>query len=490
METASLYKDIQGRTGGDIYIGVVGPVRTGKSTFIKRFMELIVLPAMEPSPLRDRAKDELPQSAGGKTIMTTEPKFIPQEAAKVQLDEGISLNIRLIDCVGYMVDGASGHMENDQERLVKTPWYDYEIPFTKAAEIGTRKVITEHSTVGIVITADGSFGELNRSQYEAAETKTIQELKQLGKPFILLLNSQYPHSQETRGLADKLKETHQCNVLPVSCEQLKKEDIFMILKSMLLEFPVTALNFYIPKWVESLSNSHWLKANLLDTIKTALTSIVKMKDLYDKEFPPSEYIEAIKIDQIDLATGKVNISVHFDDSYYYKIISDLIQIPISNEYEFIEIVRELAQKKQEYEEAASALDQARQGGYGILKPTRSDVTLKEPEIIRHGNKFGVKIHASAPSIHLIKANISTEIAPIVGTEEQAKDLVNYIKEEASAGEDSIWNVNIFGKTMEQMVNDGIQSKASKINDESQVKLQNTMEKIVNESNGGMVCIII
>ena len=264
----------------------------------------------------------------------------------------------------------------------------------------------------------------------------------------------------------------------------------MILKSMLLEFPVTALNFYIPKWVESLSNSHWLKANLLDTIKTALTSIVKMKDLYDKEFPPSEYIEAIKIDQIDLATGKVNISVHFDDSYYYKIISDLIQIPISNEYEFIEIVRELAQKKQEYEEAASALDQARQGGYGILKPTRSDVTLKEPEIIRHGNKFGVKIHASAPSIHLIKANISTEIAPIVGTEEQAKDLVNYIKEEASAGEDSIWNVNIFGKTMEQMVNDGIQSKASKINDESQVKLQNTMEKIVNESNGGMVCIII
>lgn len=490
MEHSNLYKDIQGRTGGDIYIGVVGPVRTGKSTFIKRFMELIVLPAMEPSPLRDRAKDELPQSAGGKTIMTTEPKFIPQEAAQVPLDDGILLNIRLIDCVGYMVEGASGHMENDQERLVKTPWYDYDIPFTKAAEIGTRKVITEHSTVGIVVTADGSFGDLARSQYEDAEARTIQELKQLGKPFLLLLNSQYPHRPETRLLAEQLKETYQCHVLPVSCEQLKKEDVFQILKSMLLEFPVTALHFYIPKWVESLSSSHWLKADLLDTIKNSLSSIVKMKDLYEKEFPHGQYIESIKIEQIDLATGQVNITVHFDDAYYYKIISDLIQMPVSNEYEFIELVRELAEKKKEYEDAASALTQARQSGYGILRPTRSDVTLEEPALIRHGNKYGVKIHASAPSIHLIKANISTEIAPIVGTEEQARDLVNYIREESASGEDSIWNVNIFGKTMEQMVNDGIQAKVSKINEESQLKLQSTMEKIVNEGNGGMVCIII
>ena len=490
METTSLYKDIQGRTGGDIYIGVVGPVRTGKSTFIKHFMELLVLPGMEPSPLRDRAKDELPQSSGGKTIMTTEPKFIPQEAAKVQLDEEISLNIRLIDCVGYMVEGASGHMENDQERLVKTPWYDYEIPFTKAAEIGTRKVITDHSTVGIVITSDGSFGDLTRSGYESAEARTIQELKQINKPFILLLNSQYPHSPEAKQLASKLKDTYECNVLPVSCEQLRKEDIYTILKSILLEFPVTALNFYVPKWVESLSLNHWLKESLLETIKASLNSIVKMKDLYDKKFPENEYVESFKIDQIDLSTGKVHISVHFDDSYYYKIISDMIQIPITNEYEFIDTVRDLAEKKKEYEEAAAALSQAREKGYGILKPTRFDVSLKEPEIIRHGNKYGVKIHASAPSIHLIKANISTEIAPIVGTEEQAKDLVAYINEEASAGENNIWNVNIFGKTMEQMISDGIQDKASKINEESQLKLQNTMEKIVNESNGGMVCIII
>lgn len=490
METSSLYKDIQARTGGDIYIGVVGPVRTGKSTFIKHFMELLVLPNMAPSPLKDRAKDELPQSSGGKTIMTTEPKFIPQEAARVILDDGLEMNIRLIDCVGYMVDGASGHMENDQERLVKTPWYDYEIPFTKAAEIGTRKVITDHSTVGIVITADGSFGDLNRTQYESAEEKTIEELKQLSKPFILLLNSQYPYSQETRKLADSLKDKYSCDVLPVSCEQLRKEDILAILKSILLEFPVTSLNFFIPKWVEALPATHWLKSALLETIRSSLDSISKMKDLYEKDFPLNEYIQSIKVSRIHLDSGKVDITVHFDDVYYYKILSDLIGIPIENEYEFIDTIRELAAKKNEYEDAAAALFRARENGYGILKPTRSDVTLKEPEIIRHGNKYGVKIQATAPSIHLIKANISTEIAPIVGTEEQAQDLVNYMKEEASGDGSSIWNVNIFGKTMEQMVNEGIQSKASKITDESQQKLQNTMEKIVNESNGGMICIII
>ena len=490
MKTSNLYKDIKARTGGDIYIGVVGPVRTGKSTFIKHFMELIVLPNMEPSPLRERAKDELPQSSGGKTIMTTEPKFIPQEAAHITLGEGLSMKVRLIDCVGYMVEGASGHMENEQERLVKTPWYDYEIPFTKAAEIGTKKVITDHSTVGIVITADGSFGELERAQYETAEQKTIEELKQLRKPFVLLLNSQYPHNPDTIKLAASLKEKYACDVLPVSCEQLRKEDILTILKSILLEFPVTSLNFYIPKWVEALPASHWLKAALLETLQEGLSHIQKMKDLYTQSFPENPYIQSIKIQEIHLDSGRVDIAVSFDEIYYYNILSDLIGIPISNEYDFIDTIRDLASKKMEYEEAAAALATAREQGYSILKPTRSDVTLKEPEIIRHGSKYGVKIQASAPSIHLIKANISTEIAPIVGTEEQARDLVDYMKEESSGDDSSIWNVNIFGKTMEQMVNEGIQTKASKINSDSQQKLQNTMEKIVNEGNGGMVCIII
>ncbi len=490
MKTSNLYKDIKARTGGDIYIGVVGPVRTGKSTFIKHFMELIVLPNMEPSPLRERAKDELPQASGGKTIMTTEPKFIPQEAAHITLGDGLSMKVRLIDCVGYMVEGASGHMENEQERLVKTPWYDYEIPFTKAAEIGTKKVITDHSTVGIVITADGSFGELERAQYEAAEQKTIEELKQLRKPFVLLLNSQYPHNPNTITLAASLKEKYACDVLPVSCEQLRKEDILTILKSILLEFPVTSLNFYIPKWVEALPPSHWLKAALLETLQEGLSSMQKMKDLYTQSFPENPYIQSIKIQEIHLDSGRVDIAVSFDEIYYYNILSDLIGIPISNEYDFIDTIRDLASKKMEYEEAAAALATAREQGYSILKPTRSDVTLKEPEIIRHGSKYGVKIQASAPSIHLIKANISTEIAPIVGTEEQARDLVDYMKEESSGEDSSIWNVNIFGKTMEQMVNEGIQTKASKINSDSQQKLQNTMEKIVNEGNGGMVCIII
>ncbi|MCI5596971.1 MAG: stage IV sporulation protein A [Lachnospiraceae bacterium] len=490
METQNLYKDIKARTGGDIYIGVVGPVRTGKSTFIKRFMELVVLPGMEESPEKERAKDELPQSAGGRTIMTTEPKFIPKDAATIHLSDDITCKIRLIDCVGYMVDGAAGHMENDQERLVKTPWYDYEIPFTKAAEIGTKKVINDHSTIGIVVTADGSFGDLQRNQYEAAERKTIEELKALNKPFVLLLNSEHPFKEETRQLADQLKSVYSCDVLPVNCEQLKKEDIHQILKSILLEFPVTALNFYIPKWVEALSDSHWLKSALIETVKTTLEQISRMKDLYHADFPSSEYIQSTKIGKIHMDSGKVDIQVHFDDRYYYKIISDLIGIPVSNEYEFIDIIRQLAQKKNEYEEVASALLASRQKGYGVLTPTQADITLNEPEIIRHGSKYGVKIKAQAPSIHFIKANISTEIAPIVGTEEQAMDLVQYMKEEASKEDSSIWNVNIFGKTMEQMVNEGIQSKASKMTEDSQQKLQNTMEKIVNESNGGMVCIII
>lgn len=485
-----VYKDIQARTGGDIYIGVVGPVRTGKSTFIKRFMELIVLPGMEESPEKERAKDELPQSAGGKTIMTTEPKFIPKDAAEVHLEDNLTLKIRLIDCVGYMVDGASGHMENDQERLVKTPWYDYDIPFTKAAEIGTKKVINEHSTIGIVVTADGSFGDLSRSQYETAEQKTISELKSLKKPFVLLLNSEHPFSPETRKLAESLKNSYQCDVLPVNCEQLRKEDIHLILKSILLEFPVTALNFYVPKWVEALSSSHWLKSALIETVTASLASISRMKDLYEKDFPSSEYIQSMKISQVHMDTGRIDIQIHFDEVYYYKIISDLIGITVTNEYEFIDTIRDLAQKKLEYEDVAEALSTVRQKGYGVLTPTQADITLNEPEIIRHGNKYGVKINASAPSIHLIKANISTEIAPIVGTEEQAKDLVNYMKEEAASNEDSIWNVNIFGKTMEQMVNEGIQTKASRMTEDSQQKLQNTMEKIVNESNGGMVCIII
>lgn len=485
-----VYKDIQARTGGDIYIGVVGPVRTGKSTFIKRFMELIVLPGMEESPEKERAKDELPQSAGGKTIMTTEPKFIPKDAAIVHLDDHLTLKIRLIDCVGYMVDGASGHMENDQERLVKTPWFDYEIPFTKAAEIGTKKVINEHSTIGIVITADGSFGDLSRSQYEAAEQKTIQELKGLHKPFVLLLNSEHPFSLETKNMAVRLQTAYQCEVIPVNCEQLRKEDIHRILKSILLEFPVTALNFYIPKWVEALSASHWLKAALLETVGKTLSGISKMKDLYQKDFPSCEYIQSVKVSQVHMDSGKIDIQVHFHDIYYYQIISDLIGIPITNEYEFIDTIRDLAVKKLEYEEVADALHAVRQKGYGVLTPTQAEITLNEPEVIRHGSKYGVKMKAEAPSIHLIRANISTEIAPIVGTEEQANDLIRYMKEEASGEKDSIWNVNIFGKTMEQMVNEGIHTKVSRMTEDSQQKLQNTMEKIVNESNGGMVCIII
>jgi len=491
MQQFSIYNDIAARTGGDIYIGVVGPVRTGKSTFIKHFMELLVLPHMEKESERERTKDELPQSAQGKTIMTTEPKFIPKDAAKIKINDDISLKIRMIDCVGYMASGATGHLEESKERLVKTPWFDHEIPFTKAAEIGTKKVITEHSTIGIVVTCDGSFGDLERSSYEAPEKKTIEELTALHKPFIVLLNSSRPFSQETKALAVQISNAHNCTVIPINCEQLKKEDIHHILNSILLEFPILSFSFFIPKWVEILSNTHWLKSSLITTVKDILKENNKMKDLYDKEFPLNEYITKIKIHTVHMDTGMIDISIEFDDKYYYQILSDIIGLPISNEYEFISIMKELAKQKTEYDKVATALKSVKEKGYGVVSPSKKEITIDEPTVIRHGNKFGVKIKAKAPSIHLIRANLTTEIAPIAGSEDQANDLIRYIEAGATADNpDGIWQVNIFGKTLEQLVGEGIQTKASKITEESQQKLQNTMEKIVNDSNGGMVCIII
>ncbi|MGN0466136.1 MAG: stage IV sporulation protein A [Lachnospiraceae bacterium] len=491
MQQFSIYNDIAVRTGGDIYIGVVGPVRTGKSTFIKHFMELLVLPHMEKESERERTKDELPQSAQGKTIMTTEPKFIPKDAAKIKINDNISLKIRMIDCVGYMASGATGHLEESKERLVKTPWFDHEIPFTKAAEIGTKKVITEHSTIGIVVTCDGSFGDLDRSSYEAPEKKTIEELTALHKPFIVLLNSSRPFSQETKALSIQIANAHNCTVIPINCEQLKKEDIHHILNSILLEFPIISFSFFIPKWAEILSNTHWLKSSLITTVKEILKENNKMRDLYEKDFPLNEYITKIKIQTVHMDTGMVDVSIEFDDKYYYQILSDIIGLPISNEYEFISIMKELAKQKTEYDKVATALKSVKEKGYGVVSPSKKEITIDEPTVIRHGNKFGVKIRAKAPSIHLIRANLTTEIAPIAGSEEQANDLIRYIKAGVTADNpDGIWQVNIFGKTLEQLVGEGIQAKASKMTEESQQKLQDTMEKIVNDSNGGMVCIII
>lgn len=485
-----LYKDIQSRTGGEIYLGVVGPVRTGKSTFIKRFMDIMVLPYMTEEHERVRAQDELPQSSGGKTITTTEPKFIPKEAAQITLGDDIDVNVRLIDCVGYMIEGAGGHMEDDVERMVKTPWSAEEIPFTQAAEIGTRKVINDHSTIGIVITCDGSFGEIPRENYIPAEERTIEELKKIHKPFIVLVNTEKPHSESSLRLAEEISNKYQVSAMPVNCEQLKREDINHIMEKILYEFPLTMVEFYMPKWVEMLPNTHRMKADVIAKIKDLMGQLGCVKDVAGGGISlDSEYLRKCKIDSVDMATGCVTVSLDMDDSYYYEMLSDLIGESITSEYQLLSVLKEMAKMKQEYVKVLHAVEAVRCKGYGVVTPERDEIILDKPEIIRHGNKFGVKIKAESPSIHMIRANIETEISPIVGTEEQAQDLIRYISD-AGTSEDGIWETNIFGKTVEQLVNDGITGKIAVIGEESQVKLQETMQKIVNDSNGGMVCIII
>ena len=490
MDSFQLYKDMKARTNGEIYIGVVGPVRTGKSTFIKRFMELLVLPNMADEHAKERTKDELPQSASGTTIMTTEPKFVPKEAAELRLAEDVDVKVRLIDCVGFMVEGASGHTENDAERQVKTPWFDYEIPFTKAAAIGTQKVIHDHSTIGIVITTDGSIGNLPRENYEAAEEKTVQELRSIGKPFLMLLNCKKPYTEEAKVLKKDLEEKYQVSVLPVNCEQMKEEDIHNIMRQVLFEFPISEVEFFIPKWVEMLSRDHAIKQDLLKTVRAVMEG---MQDIRSAAagIPECEsnYIERIQIDKIEMDSGKVRVRIAFDQKFYYEVLSDLTGTSIQSEYELISVMKELSAMKKEYTQIKDAFADVKMKGYGMVSPKREEIHLEEPMIIKQGNKFGVKIRSEAPSIHMIRANIETEIAPIVGNEQQAQDLVDYIKTESET-EDGVWTTNIFGKSVEELVMDGMRSKMAMINDESQVKLQDTMQKIVNESNGGLVCIII
>ncbi len=484
-----IYKDINLRTAGEIYMGVVGPVRTGKSTFIKRFMELMVLPNINDEYVKQRTVDELPQSSGGKTIMTTEPKFIPKDAIETNISDNVKCKLRLIDCVGYMVKGAEGHMEEGKERLVKTPWYDYEVPFTKAAEIGTKKVIFEHSTVGIVITTDGSVTDIERSGYIDAESRAINELKSLGKPFVVLLNTKMPSDPGILKMTKDMSEYYGVSVVPINCNMLTKNDVYKIFEQLLLSFPVNSVNFNIPKWVEALDINNDIKAYLIDMSKNIFKNINHMRDVYGLSDAADEYIEEINMTKIDLAEGNMNINIKLFDKYYYDMLSKLFGTNIDNEYDFIKEIYELADTKGKCKKLNHAMLQSSKTGYGSVTPEKNEIKLDPPELIKSGNKFGVKLKASAPSIHLIKANITTEIAPIVGSEEQAKDLISYINKDGM-DKDNIWDVSIFGKTIRQLVEEGLEGKINKINQESQQKLQDTMEKIVNDSNGGMVCIII
>ena len=486
----NLYKDIQIRTEGMIYLGVVGPVRTGKSTFIKRFMDLLVLPFMDNAYEKERTMDEMPQSGIGKTITTTEPKFIPKEAASVTLQGGISLKVRLVDCVGFLIPGAAGALEAETERMVKTPWSDEEMPFAKAAEIGTEKVIKDHSTIGIAVFSDGSFGEFSRNDFAEAEDKTVRQLKQSGKPFIIILNSTKPYSSETGKMADGLKNKYGVTVLPMNCAQMKSDDVKKILEESLYEFPVSQVEFYMPRWMEMLPSDHEMKQSFMKTIRELMKSVTTMHQFMNQELVwDCPYIQEMRIDDISLADGIIKIQLDVHDKYYYEMLSDMMEQKIENEYQLMKLLKEFAAMKKEYVKVENALEQVRLRGYGVVTPETDEIVLSQPEVIRHGNKYGVKIKAESPSIHMIRANVETEIAPIVGSEEQAKDLISYIQDNSSE-ESGIWNTNIFGKTVEQLVQDGIHGKINRMGDECQLKLQDTMQKIVNDSNGKVICIII
>lgn len=490
IQEFNLYKDISQRTGGEIYIGVVGPVRTGKSTFIKRFMDIMVIPRIENEHDRTRAMDELPQSSGGRTITTTEPKFIPKEAVEIAINDTAKVKVRLIDCVGYMVEGATGHMEEDTERMVKTPWFKEEIPFTQAAQIGTRKVIQDHSTIGIVVTTDGSFGELPREAYRNAEEQTIAELKRLGKPFIVLVNTSRPYSEEAKDTAAELEKKYKIKAMPVNIDQLKKEDIINVLEQVMYEFPLSVVEFYTPKWMDIMSVSNPMKEELIEKLREIMNHVESVRDLLGQDLSlDSEYVRKCKFDHINIAEGTAAFQLEADNRYYYEMLSSMTGENITGEYQLMQLLMTLAEMKREYSKVLNALESVRQKGYGVVTPDREEITLDTPTVIKHGNKYGVKIKAQSPSIHMIKANIETEIAPIVGTQQQAQDLIRYISD-AETSKEGIWETNIFGKTIEQLVHDGITGKIAMIGEESQIKLQDTMQKIVNDSNGGMVCIII
>ena len=492
MENFGVYEDIKTRTDGDIYVGVVGPVRTGKSTFIKNFMDLLVIPNIENSYKRERARDELPQSAAGKTIMTTEPKFVPNEAVEITVGENLNLRTRLVDCVGYLVNNAIGYMEEDVPRMVKTPWSDEEIPFEEAAEIGTRKVITEHSTIGILVTTDGSITEIPREDYIEAESRVVSELKALNKPFVIVLNTNNPREETTISLAKDMEEKYGISVIPTDCTRLNADDINTIFGKILYEFPVERININLPGWIDGLDPEHELKQELFKEIKEAFKDIRTIKTINAgvSKIKQTEIIVKTTIEKIDLGTGAVTIEISLRNTLFYKILTQITGIEMKNEADLFSSMGALANVKKEYDKVSMALQEVRQKGYGIVMPSMDELILDEPEIVKQGSRFGVKLKAKAPSIHMIRADIETEVSPIVGSEKQSEELVNYLMAEFETDPTKIWESNIFGKNLHELVNEGLQNKLYRMPEDAQGKLQETLERIVNEGSGGLICIIL
>lgn len=492
MEDNKIYRDITERTNGDIYIGVMGPVRTGKSTLIKQFMETLVIPNMSSKYKMERAIDEMPQSAAGRTIMTTEPKFIPEEAIEIEVDDTASFRVRMIDCVGYIVPSSIGYIEDNAPRMVKTPWFDEEIPFNLAAEIGTRKVITEHSTIGLVVTTDGSISDIPRDEYEEAEERVINELKEINKPFAVLLNCADPTAAASKELAARLTDKYAVPVMAVNCQQLTESEIKGILSEILYEFPVRSVAIDMPGWLCSLDKDHWLKSDVFGTIRQAAKGIRRIREINRllSALSENQYVTGAVTQNIELGTGKTRVKVDLQPDLFYQIIGEKTGLEIKNESDLMRSITELAHIKQKYDKLSDALDEVERTGYGIVMPTMDELTLDEPELMKQGGRYGVRLTASAPSLHIVKTNITTEVAPIVGSEKQSEDLVKYLLKGFEEDPSSIWQSNIFGKSLHELVSEGLHNKLYRVPPRAGNKIKETIEKIINEGCNGLICIIL
>ena len=492
MDQKSLYEEISLRTGGDVYIGVVGPVRTGKSTFIKKFMETMVIPGIENIYKRERAKDELPQSGSGRTIMTAEPKFVPEEAAEINTPDGGFCRVRLVDCVGYLVDGALGSMEDDVPRMVTTPWDDAPIPMSQAAEIGTRKVIAEHSTIGLVITTDGTFSEIPRESYAPAEDRVIQELMEIGKPFLTLINSAEPNGDAARAVQDEIREKHGIEALPVNCMTLSGADVANILAGVLSEFPVREVGIALPRFVGALPQGHPVKESVYDSIRQAALHVQKMRDLKSAaaRIGENQYISTASIGDMDLGIGKARIQIIMPGEVFYSVVAEKTGVDIHDDADLIPLLSRLAETEREYQRIQGALAQAQATGYGVVMPSVGELSLEAPEIIKQGGRYGVRLCASATAIHLIRTEIKASVTPLVGTEKQSEELVHYMLGEFDGAPERIWDTNIFGKSLSELVNEELSNKLARMPDDARDKFRETLEKIINESTGGLICILL
>lgn len=493
MEKFNVFSHIAERTAGSIYVGVVGPVRTGKSTFIKRFMDLFVMPNITDIYLKERTRDELPQSGAGRTITTTEPKFVPDEPVEIVLEEATKARIRLVDCVGYTVPSAKGYMDEEGPRLVRTPWFEHPIPFQEAAELGTRRVIAEHSTIGLVITTDGSIADLPRSEYAAPEARVIEELRALGKPFVVALNSIHPNSPETIALANELSNAYGIQVLPMDCLRMTKDDILRLFGEVLMEFPLREFNVRLPKWVEELAADHWLRQLYEDVAWESVTELRRVKDVKKiavKRFADSEHVQFVTVENLDLGTGKVTLNIALLNALFYNVLAEMTGLEVHGDHHLMRLMQDLTVAKREYDKLSAALQHVRQTGYGIVIPSLEDITFEQPELIKQGRNFGVKLTASAPSIHMVQASIQTEVTPLVGTEKQGEELIRSLTEEFQEDPNALWDRDFLGRSLQDMVREGINSKLYRMPENAQEKLQETLSKIINEGSGGLICIIL